>query len=330
MARRRFAIMGGGAALIVLGGLALRWSVWPAALLIRSVFDCGGRRTAARLAPLVPAGVSAVLDEPYRSGDPDARLDVFRPSGATAPLPTVVWVHGGGWLSGDKAHVAAYLQLLAAEGFTTVGVNYSIAPGRRYPVPVGQVADALGHVVRAAHRLGVDPARLVLAGDSAGSHIAAQVANAITDPRYARALGVTAPVRRDQLRGLVLFCGPYDLGVAAATTGMARMIMHTFAWAYSGRRMLLREQTGEELFSVARHVSGAFPPTFLSVGNADPLRPHSELLADRLRTLGTPVDTVFYPADHEPRLGHEYQFDLRLAEARDVFARMVGFLRGGG
>lgn len=328
MPRRRLAIMTGGAALIVVGGLALRWSVWPAALLIRYVFDRGGRRTAARLAPRVPAEVSAVLDEPYRWGDPDARLDVFRPAGAVTPLPTVVWVHGGGWLSGDKAHVAGYLQLLAAEGFVTVGVNYSIAPGRRYPVPVGQVADALRYLVRAADRLGVDPAHLVLAGDSAGSHVAAQVANAVTDPRYARALGLTAPVRRDQLRGLVLFCGPYDLGVAAATTGAARMIMHIFAWAYSGRRTVLREQTGEELFSVARHVSGSFPPTFLSVGNADALRPHSELLAARLRALGVPVQTVFYPADHQPRLGHEYQFDLRLAEARDVFARMVGFLRG--
>jgi acetyl esterase/lipase len=74
-------------------------------------------------------------------------------------------------------------------------------------------------------------------------------------------------------------------------------------------------------------VRASFPPTFLTVGNADPLRPHSEALATSLVEQGVEVDTLFYPAAHEPALGHEYQFDLDLEDARTALTRIVAFLR---
>src|SRR5215472_18376177 len=75
------------------------------------------------------------------------------------------------------------------------------------------------------------------------------------------------------------------------------------------------------------NVSSAFPPALITVGNADPLRPHSELLADRLRATGAEVDTVFWPVDHQPPLGHEYQFDLDTQAGQYFLDRMLTFLR---
>src|SRR6476660_10408894 len=183
-----------------------RTTPWPCARMIRAVFDRGAARSSAALARHVPGDLVEIVDEAYDIASPDGRLDVFRPR-RDEPLPTVVWVHGGAFVSGSKADVSNYLRVLAGRGLTTIGVDYSIAPGSRYPMPVKQVAAALAHLVDHADRLGVDPARIVLAGDSAGAQIAAQVANLVTDPGYAARVGIDVDLPPAGLRGVVLFCG---------------------------------------------------------------------------------------------------------------------------
>jgi acetyl esterase/lipase len=80
--------------------------------------------------------------------------------------------------------------------------------------------------------------------------------------------------------------------------------------------------------STIDHVTPAFPPVFIGGGNADPLtEAHSRPFAARLRELGVAVSTLFYDADHRPPLGHEYQFDLDLAEGREALASTLDFLR---
>lgn len=312
----------------------LRATPVPSARVIRHAFDRGSRATSALLEPLVPPGVTSVLDVVVDGSDPDARLDVFHPSrldGTAETLPTVVWVHGGGWVSGDKRDVSAYARILASHGWTVVSVGYSIAPEHTYPVPVRQVAAAVRHVVAHAAELHVDSGRTALAGDSAGSQIAAQVAALVADGAYAAQVGVEPPLRRDQLRAAVLFCGAYDLARVGGS-GLRGWFLRTVMWSYAGTRHFATDP-GVALASIRDHVTGAFPPTFVSAGNADPLLPHSIDLADRLTGLGVPVDTLFFAADHEPALGHEYQFRLDLPEGRLALERVLAFLgshlRGG-
>ena len=165
---------------------------------------------AGALEPYVPPGVAARLQERY-ADDPAAYLDVFYPAAVEntdQALPTVVWVHGGSWVSGSKDQVANYLRILAAKGFTTVGVDYALAPGETYPTPVRQVNAALAYLQRHAARLHVDPSRFFLAGDSAGAQIAAQLANAISAPAAAKAIGIVASIERSQLRGSSCIAAP--------------------------------------------------------------------------------------------------------------------------
>ena len=305
---------------------ASRVSPWPSVLVIRALFDAGARRADAALAAHAPTGLTEVRDEPYRAGDPDARLDVYRPADASGPLPTVVWVHGGAFVSGSKDLIAGYLRVLAAQGFTVVGVDYSIAPEARYPTPVRQTAAALDHLLREADRLGVDASRIVLAGDSAGSQVVAQVACLTTDAEYADAVGIRTSLPADRLRGLLLFCGAFDFELARGSTPLGSWLVRTALWAYSGRR----DARGDPSFmlgSVPQHVGPGFPPAFVSAGNADPLLPHSLGLAATLERLGLDADTLFFPEDHEPRLAHEYQFDLDGDAGRLALERAVAFLR---
>lgn len=307
--------------------LVARFTPWPSALLIRWAFDKGGRDANDALARHVPAGILETLDEPYAATSPDARLDVFAPAGTAAGqrFPAVVWVHGGAWLSGDKDQVRNYLKILAAQGFTVIGVNYSISPGCHYPVPVRQVNAALAHVRNHAERLHVDVSRIVLAGDSAGSHIAAQVANLTTSPAYAVDVGIEPSLEASQLVGTVLYCGAYDLDLAAGASGFGGWFIDTALWSYSGSKDYADDPTFRAA-SVARHLTPRFPPSFISAGNADPLLAHSEGLIAKLAALGVPTDAVMFPADRSPALGHEYQFDLDSDAGREALSRSVAFL----
>lgn len=319
-------ILGVIAGLVVVGYAAFQWSPWPSVLMIRYAFGKGSDAASQSLQKHVPTGISAVLDQHYDEADPDAYLDVFRPASAGAqPLPTIVWVHGGAWVSGHRRDVANYARVLAGQGFTVVAVGYSIAPGQGYPVPVRQVNTALGYLVREAARLGVDPARLVLAGDSAGAHIVAQVANAVAVPSYAKAVGLTPVIAREQLRGMLLHCGAYD-AAQARLDGAFGGFLRTVFWSYSGSKDF-QNAPAFETASVRRYVTGAFPPSFITAGNGDPLEGQSRSMAETLAAKGVQVDSLFFPADQSPALPHEYQFNLDDAPGRLALERSLQFLR---
>jgi acetyl esterase/lipase len=145
------------------------------------------------LAGHAPEGIERLADEPYGDG-PDAVLDVYHRTGARCPAPTIVWVHGGAFVGGSKEELRHWFELLADAGYTVVAPRYSLAPESTYPTPVRQVMAVLGHVCAHAGRLRVDPHRLVLAGDSAGAQLAAQVATLVTSPVYAEQVGIEAHI----------------------------------------------------------------------------------------------------------------------------------------
>jgi acetyl esterase/lipase len=282
----------------------------------------GAARASATVEPYLPPDISIERGLHYGS-ESDAVFDVFMPSQVHAPLPVVVWVHGGGFVAGSRADLYHYLQVLASRGFVAIAIDYTLAPTARFPTPVRQTNEALVYVRENAHRFQIDPTRIFLAGDSAGAQIAAQSALVISDPEYAARIGVEPGIPREVLRGLVLFCGPYDsIGRKFAWPYM--IFARTVVWSYIGTRD--REDPSVKQLSVTPHVGASFPPTFISVGNNDRLAPQSLELASALRTKGVAVETFFFEEGHEPPLGHEYQLFLSKPEAREALERYVAFL----
>jgi acetyl esterase len=320
----------GAAAAASLAGSLLLWfrsSPLPAAVLIRVVSDRNGRRIAVAMGRHVPGGIGELLDQEYLADHRRTLLDVFYPTGAgqeSQQLPTIVWLHGGAWISGSKNNIAHYLRILASHGFTTVGVGYSLASDHKYPEPVRQAAAALSYLERHAERLHIDPFRMVLAGDSAGAQIAAQLALVVSDPDYAKRLGIAAPIAADRLRAVLLHCGGYDLSLVGTRGGSGQGFLRTVLWSYTGSRNYL-ELPYVRLASVTKYVGKNFPPAFISAGNADPLLPHSLALARTLATHGVEVEE-FFPSSSSG-LRHQYQFELDKEAARQALERSIDFLR---
>ncbi len=298
----------------------------PSARLIRRLFDKDSAKTAEEGRRHAPAsGITETLDL-LSASEPTVGLDVYSPSDGAEALPTVLWIHGGAWLSGSKEDIRPYARIVAARGFTVVGIDYSIAPARRYPTALGQAHAALAYLVEHAAELRIDPDRFFVAGDSAGAQLASQLALVITSPSYADRLGIVSAIGPTRLRGVILHCGLYDMSRMAGARGLAGWAFGIALWAYSGVRRWPTSRAAIEMSSVD-FVTAEFPPTFISGGNGDPLTAAQSVpLAARLSELGVAVTPVFYPDDHEPSLPHEYQFHLDLADARDVLEKTVAFL----
>lgn len=300
---------------------------WPSAMLIRAVFTKGGDETAAEMEKHVPdTKLTEQLDVAYADGGADTTMDVFTPASASGPLPTVVWIHGGAWISGEKENVDPYLRILAAEGYTTIGLNYTIGPEGVYPLAVHQLNDALAYIDEHAAELGVDPDQIVLAGDSAGGQLASQMATLITNPEYAEIMDVEPALKAEQVAATVLNCGVYDLAALAALDGVVGWGLKTSMWAYAGTKTWAEGSTGATM-STIDWVTEDFPTTYISGGNGDGLTWLQSIpMAKRLEALGVDVTTLFWPASHEPELPHEYQFHLDMPDARTALQQTIDFL----
>lgn len=302
-------------------------SPWPSAMVIRAVFTKGGDETAAEMDKHVPeTKLTERLNVAYGDAGADTTMDVFRPASATEPLPTVVWIHGGAWISGVKENVDPYLRILAGEGYTTIAVNYTIGPEGVYPLAVHQLDDALAYIDEHADELGVDPNRIVLAGDSAGAQLASQMATLITNPDYADIMGITPSLDADQVVATVLNCGVYDLDALAELDGIEGWGFKSAMWAYSGTRTWAEGSTGATM-SIIDWVTADFPTTYISGGNGDGLTWLQSIpLAQRLEELSVDTTTLFWPAPHEPELPHEYQFHLDMPDAQTALQKTIDFL----
>lgn len=314
--------------LIVVAVAAFTLSPRPTLVLLTWLFDRGAAQASRALAPRVPPQVQTLADQPVDGPWPGLRFDLHVPAGP-APAggrPVLVWIHGGGWVSGRKEDVANYLRIVAGRsGIAVASLDYTLAPQAIHPTQLQQVHAGLFTLRVRAEQLGIDPQRIVLAGDSAGAQLAAQLAAAITHPAYGLRLGVPAgSVDARAIRGAVLFCGPFDLALFKLD-GPLGPVLRAVLWALTGERNA-SATPAFELASVLHHVTAGFPPSFISVGNADPLKAHSLAMEARLRALGVPVQTLYFADDRTPPLGHEYQFTLDDPAGEEALQRLLGFL----
>lgn len=176
------------------------------ALLALGLAVCGLPATASA------AGPSAIKDVDYNLDEfgPDLKnlnaLDIYLPgddSPATGPLrPVVVWVHGGGHMTGDKSNkMADKVRLFNGMGYILVSLNYRLspdiskscctfAPDRvRAPAHISDVGEAIGWMTRNIQSYGGDPDRLVLVGHSAGAQL---VSLAGTSPAWSEGRGASS------------------------------------------------------------------------------------------------------------------------------------------
>ncbi|HET6409419.1 MAG TPA: alpha/beta hydrolase [Chthoniobacteraceae bacterium] len=197
-------------------------------------------------------------DIPYtEQADPLQSLDVYSLPEAKN-LPVVVWIHGGGWQTGDKADVKQKPQAFAERRFVFVSVNYRLLP----KVTMGDIVRDVAKSVRWVHEHvaehGGDPKRLFVMGHSAGAQLAALIC---TDDRYLKAEGLSLAI----VKGCVPVDGDTFDVPAIIETAETRCRVHGLPQATFGHRAKFGNDAEKHRdFSAVTHVAkGKGIPPFL-------------------------------------------------------------------
>lgn len=239
-----------------------------------------------------------VADVPYRAdGDPKHRLDLYRPDDAATPAPVVVFVHGGGWNTGDKnltlgtndlyANLGRYF---ARHGVLAAVVNYRLLPSVDWRAQTEDVAEAVAFVRKNAARYGGDPQRLFLMGHSAGAQLAARIA---LDPSWLEAAGL--PER--SVCGVVSVSGAgFDLTHVPSIRGDYAYFATRFAppGFVPRRSMSSLADPWQREASPALFARAAAPPFRLMVlrGEAESFKMQADRLNQALQRAGVPTSPV--------------------------------------
>ncbi|HUV09628.1 MAG TPA: alpha/beta hydrolase [Acidimicrobiia bacterium] len=220
----------------------------------------------------------------------DLPVRIFRPREAptnqgSGRLPGVVYLHGGGWVICDlDSHDGACRRIANAIGAVVVSVDYRLAPEHRYPAAVDDAHAAAAWVADHADDLGIDSARLAVAGDSAGGNLAACIA------LMARDRG--GPALAFQLLVYPVIDSTATANDHPSKTENATGYFLTTAqmdW-YRAQYLPLDHDGNDPYLSphVAESLAG-LPPACIVTMEMDPLRDEGELYARLLADAGVPV-----------------------------------------
>ncbi len=231
--------------------------------------------------------VAAVTDHRVPVAGGEITVRVYKPAGM-GPHPVLVFYHGGGWVIGDLyTHDGICRSIVNADGCAVAAVDYRLAPEFKYPVPVEDSYAGLLWVVANATRLGLDPARIAVGGDSAGGNLAAVMTLLARDRRGPRLL----------LQILVYPVTNYDFNTASYRENATGFVLTTEDMRWFWRHYLAREEQGREPLAsplLAKSLAD-LPPALVITAGCDPLRDEGEAYAARLRDSGVAVTLTQYP-----------------------------------
>lgn len=318
-----------GAAAVLASAFAVFLNVSPAFTVLRLRWLAPSAQIGA------PTGIASAAAQicvrrniAYDSRYPNARADIYTLSARTGRLPTLVWLHGGGFVSGDKSNIRDFAVLLAAQGYTVVSLNYALAPETRYPAPVVQLGEFCRELrADPAKYPEADPDRLAFGGDSAGAQIAAQFLSVQTNAALARRMELSASVPRAALRAAVFYCGPFDMAQYRSIADWnERLFVHQFSWAYFGAKNWQDTAAAQES-SASEQATAAFPASFITDGNTGSFERDARRLQARLTALGVPVRALYFPSS-AGRIPHEYPFNYLdfPTQAQTCFTQTLAFL----
>ena len=216
-------------------------------------------------------------------------LLIVRPEGAGEALPAVVYVHGGGWIFGDRnTHDRVIREIAVGANVALFFVEYDRSPEAQYPIAIEQVYAVTKYLVEHGEHLGIDPTRLAIVGDCMGGNMAAAVT-------------LLAKQRRGpKIDAQVLFypavASVFDTGSYASFANgpwLTKQAMESFWNAYLPDIGMRRRITAAPLNASIDELMG-LPDALVIVAENDVLRDEGERYACKLARAGVRVTSTRY------------------------------------
>ena len=240
----------------------------------------------------VPASTVTTQDVTYPGAVSEQKARIYTPAGK-GPFPVIVYYHGGGWVIADiDAYDAGARGLAEKTGAILVSVEYRHAPEAKFPAAHEDALAAYKWVLANAAKWNGDPARIAVAGESAGGNLAANVA------MKARDLKLQAPLYQllvYPVAGNDVTTKSYQANAMAKPLNKPMML-----WFFDKVLAKPEDAANPMLNLVAANLAGLPPATIITAG-IDPLMSEGEHLVEKMKAAGVKVHYQNYP-----KVTHEF------------------------
>ncbi|MDO9634090.1 MAG: alpha/beta hydrolase fold domain-containing protein [Paludibacter sp.] len=210
-----------------------------------------------------PANYAAQLDVVYKNvNSPNTRMDIYYPTNPEKPVPVVINMHGGGWVSGEKEQQGGF-NMYFNQGYAVANVEYRMRYEALAPAAVEDVRGAMIYLLHHAEALNIDKSKIIFQGGSAGGHLALtagylqnnRIYDNDTEP-YADEIKVMAVIDK---------YGPSKLSDFLFYSSLA-------SWLGDNAT----NQAFVQSISPVDMIDANTPPTYIIHGDADPTVPYSQ------------------------------------------------------
>jgi acetyl esterase/lipase len=214
------------------------------------------------------------------------KMDIYYPRTASRPAPAVLYIHGGGWYTGDKTTGAGQhdISTLTAHGYLVAAVNYRLAPRYKFPAQIEDVKCAVRFLRANASVYGLDPGHIGAMGDSAGGHLASLLG--VTGTKDIFEDSICYADQSSQVQAVVDMFGPADLKLTFERDKSPHM-EHVFGTDDSKSDIIKQA-------SPVTHISSDAPPFLIIHGENDDvvLLDQSNALYNRLKAANVPASLI--------------------------------------
>lgn len=314
--------------LVLITFIAFKVSVKPGVFVIRQMFNQPITILDEKAFEIASAQVDKLKDISYTSTFGNNLMDIYYPKASKAKA-VLFWMHGGGFVAGDKEALEEFATYIAANNKIVVAaINYETAPTLTFPGQVKQLDQAYRYLKKHhSEFLSVDFSKILFGGDSAGGQISGQYLAIQTNRDYAYELQIKPSIPTENLLGFISYSAPVNIQQMTnvkSSSWFMRFFVNTVARAFIGTSDWKNSKKLKQA-SVAEYVTKQFPPTFITDGNTYSFQEQGQMLEEKLKVLNVSVQSLFY-ADSNQEVPHEYQFNYKTQEAKACLQKTIAFI----
>lgn len=236
--------------------------------------------------------------------------------------PVMVYIHGGGFVAGNKKHRRALCTWFAALGFFVMDIDYNLCDDNIFPTPVQECVDAVNHLSDIADKYNLNLDKITVSGDSAGGYYAAMTALLATDKDLQKRFDVQCI---NKINTAVLNCGIYDLDTALSHKSIMTMC-NQICKQYTGYPVAnVKEFAYHDVISPLPLLHSDFPESFIIHTQNDIFcKSQGEKFIKRLKELNVKVEEFFSTKQID---AHCFSLFWDNASSKAVMAQLKDFLQ---
>ncbi|EKU47108.1 alpha/beta hydrolase [Staphylococcus massiliensis] len=253
-----------------------------------------------------------------------------------ATRPTFIYMHGGGFVVGDKiegdpttnaddAYMKYKFEAMVEYGYNVVTTNYAFAPWYKHPKQVEQISRLVEFLKANAEKFNLNKDEFIISGTSAGGNLAVEFALIQVSETYQQQVGIKPVLNKDNIKALLLevpLLDPYRSNKTQAPIILNNFLFGRGARAYYYKSVIRKYNPKLDLI---RYVDSNFPPVFITDGNAGSFKDQATDFYNKLQEHGVPSD-IYVPSFKYGKKTHSYMSDLNSQATKNYHEARHAFL----